>query len=148
MKRRSAVVVAIGLAAMSLATATAVAAEPHDDDFASIELTDDDWTWELAIYDGNGRNRRTPIDLPVIGRPALSPDGRRIAFTSWLTDETDGRWGLFVVDVVVFGEVECGGLSFLVLEHDWLVLSGGLYGVEHSNEVSCGCCVLFGIIEI
>ncbi len=89
---------AIGLATAVLVAAPAAAAEP-DDDFASIQLSEDGWTWELVIHDGNGRNRRAPIDLPVIGRPALSPDGRRIVFTSWLTDETDGRWGLFIVDV-------------------------------------------------
>jgi hypothetical protein len=77
----------------------AAASEPDDDDFASIELTSDNWTWELAIYDGNGSERRAPIDLPVIGRPALSPDGSRVVFSSWVTNETDGRWGLFIADV-------------------------------------------------
>jgi hypothetical protein len=75
------------------------AAEPDNDDFASIELTNDDWTWEVVIYDGSGGSRRTPIDRPVIGRPALSPDGTQLVFTSWLTNETDGRWGLYLVDV-------------------------------------------------
>jgi hypothetical protein len=98
-RRRAAALLAAGLAAALLVTAPAAAADPDDDDFASIQLTEDGWTWEVVIHDGNGENRRTPIDLPVIGRPALSPDGRRIVFTSWLTDETDGRWGLFIVDI-------------------------------------------------
>ena len=99
MRSRGPALVAFGLAAALLLTAPAHAAEPDDDDFASIQLADDDWTWELVVHDGTGGSRRTPIDRPVIGRPDLSPDGTQIVFTSWITDETDGRWGLFIVDV-------------------------------------------------
>ncbi|QOV37790.1 PDZ domain-containing protein [Streptomyces ferrugineus] len=54
---------------------------PHlHDDLLCFVAEDDLW---LAPLDGPGRAWRLTVDRTKIGHPRFSPDGRRIAYTSW-----------------------------------------------------------------
>ncbi|MFB8245376.1 S41 family peptidase [Streptomyces sp. NPDC055952] len=56
---------------------------PHlHDDLLCFVAEDDLW---LAPLDGPGRAWRLTVDRTKAGHPRFSPDGRRIAFTSWRT---------------------------------------------------------------
>jgi Tol biopolymer transport system component len=46
-----------------------------------------------------GRNRRRIVRRRAIGRPSVSPDGSRVAFSGPLTDDSDGRYAIWVVHV-------------------------------------------------
>jgi hypothetical protein len=64
--------------------------------FAWTETLDGGNTFRLA-YSGLAGTR--VLAPQTYGRPALSPDGSRIAWTAPLTDGSDGRYGLFVSGV-------------------------------------------------
>ena len=90
----------IGLVVLTLiATAAPAAADNADDDFAFLTFQQDDFYYELKITNGAGSNDRAPLSRPIIGRPAFSPDGTRIAFSGPITDGTDGRWAIYLVNV-------------------------------------------------
>jgi Tol biopolymer transport system component len=90
---------AVALALVAATPAAVWAADPDDDDFASIRPAADDWSYRIVIYNGRGKAVSTPIKRPVIGRPAISPNGKRIVFTSPLTDGSNGRYGLFMARI-------------------------------------------------
>jgi len=66
--------------------------------FLWVESLDRGDTFRLVLADGSGRIERV-LATQVYGRPALSPDGQRVAFSGPLTDGSDGRYGLHVVNV-------------------------------------------------
>ena len=66
--------------------------------FLWVESVDRGDTFRLVLADGAGGIERV-LAPHVYGRPALSPDGRRVAFSAPLSDGSDGRWGLHVVGV-------------------------------------------------
>ena len=132
--------VLLGLAAVAPGPASADLAS---DEFASIRLANDGWTYEIVISNGEGTSVRTPIDRPVLGRPAFSPDGDRMVFTSPITDGTDGRFGLYIADLAT-GSIS----SFTTSNHgdfdpawspdgQWIAFSRGIGTLNTST-----CCHL------
>ena len=66
--------------------------------FVWVETVDRGERFRLVVADGAGSIERV-LAPQVYGRPALSPDGTRVAFSAPLTDGSDGRYGLHVVNV-------------------------------------------------
>ncbi len=67
--------------------------------FAFLLSTDRGFSHRLHVCDGNGQALRRVSDARAIGRPSIASDGQRIVFPGPLTDDSDGRFALFVVNV-------------------------------------------------
>lgn len=66
--------------------------------FVYLETLNRGDTFRLVLAAGNGATDRV-LAPQVYGRPVLSPDGTRVAFSAPLGDGSDGRYGLHVVRV-------------------------------------------------
>ncbi len=66
--------------------------------FAFVQSNDRGFSYTLRLANTNGRDRSMVMRRRVVGRPAFSPNGRRIAFSRPVTDDSDGRYALFVVN--------------------------------------------------
>lgn len=71
---------------------TAVASYVYD------QTSDHGATYHLVIASGSGSDQHGVTTFPVLGRPAVSPDGQQIAFAGPVTDGSDGRYGIYVVN--------------------------------------------------
>ena len=67
--------------------------------YAYVQSTDGGRTYHLVSAGGNGCCRHVITTHQVLGRAAFSPDRRRLAFSGPITDGSDGRYGIFVVNI-------------------------------------------------
>jgi len=91
-RRRSSV--AVAAAAITLA-ALPVSAEP---DFAYLTPGGNDYVYRLRVANTDG-TKRTIVSTGAVGRPGISNDGKRIAFTRSAGDGDLGRYSIFVSDI-------------------------------------------------
>ena len=138
----------IGLVVLTvIATSAPAAADNADDDFAFLTFQQDDFFYELKITNGGGSNDRTPLNQPIIGRPAYSPDGTRIAYSGAITDGTDGRWAIYVINIDGTGlqqltNPELGDFDpAWSANGDWIAFSRNTEG----NMDADSCCVIMRI---
>ncbi len=66
--------------------------------FAFVQSDDRGFSYTPRLANTNGRDRSLVTRRRIVGRPAFSPDGRRLAFSGPLTDDSDGRYAIFVVN--------------------------------------------------
>lgn len=76
-----------------------VAADSPDDDTFVFITTSDDINYRVTISNGRGGGQRTVISRLTLWRPAISPDGTRIAFSAPIGKATLGRYGIAVVNL-------------------------------------------------
>jgi Tol biopolymer transport system component len=74
-------------------------AQTEEESFAYIQSFDGGDTHRLILSNGPGTTQRVVTSQRAIGRPAFSPDGRRIAFPGPVGDDSDGRYGLYLVNM-------------------------------------------------
>ena len=67
--------------------------------FAFLLSGDRGFSHHLHVSEADGRGLRRVTGQRALGRPSFSPDGLRIAFPGPLTDDSDGRYGLYHVGV-------------------------------------------------
>jgi len=67
--------------------------------FAFLLTTDRGFSHRVHVCDGFGRNLRRVTERRATGRPTFAPDGRRLVFPGPLTDDSEGRFCLYVVGV-------------------------------------------------
>jgi hypothetical protein len=138
------VVLAVASVAVPAGAAPLAAADHGDDDFAFLTFTQDDFFYELKITNGAGSKDRRPLSRPIISRPAYSPDGTRIAYSGPITDGTDGRWAIFVVNVDGTGlqqltDPELGDFDpAWSANGDWIAFSRNTEG----NMDADSCCII------
>ncbi len=97
--RRTGALVAVGLLASLLggiplaspASAAALGA------FAFLQTTDGGFSYHLYVTATPGGTPRRVTPARAVGRPAFSPDGRRIVFSGPISDDSDGRYGLYSI---------------------------------------------------
>lgn len=65
--------------------------------FAFLLTTDRGFSHRIYLSDGLGQGLRRLTDARASGRPAYSPDGSQIVFPGPLTDDSDGRYCLYVI---------------------------------------------------
>ena len=95
---------AAGLLAVTLVGAGDPAtAAPPGSTFAFLQTSDGGRTYSIYAADSPLAPPRRVTARRAVGRPALSPDGKRVVFTSPLGDDSDGRYGLYVVGLNGFG---------------------------------------------
>jgi hypothetical protein len=104
-RRRPPVIAMVGCLALLATLLISVASEPRaaagpagTGRFVYLETLDRGDHFRLVLADATGAFERL-LAPQVYGRPALSPDGTRVAFTAPLGSGSDGRYGLFVVRV-------------------------------------------------
>ena len=61
--------------------------------------TDAGFSHRVHLLDGAGRGLRRLTDRRASGRPAFSPDGTRLVFPGPLTDDSEGRYCLYEINV-------------------------------------------------
>ena len=98
---RRVALVTLGVVAASLSPATS-SLGPADaagrGSLLFLQTFDRGQSYRLLTSDLAGSNRRVVTDQRAVGRPAYSPDGRRIAFSGPITDDSDGRYGIYLVN--------------------------------------------------
>ncbi len=89
-----------GMLALALASLPVAPgdAETGRGTFAYLQSADRGFSYQLKLSDTHGGNRSQVGSRRAVGRPAFSPDGRRLAFSGPLTDDSDGRYAIFVVN--------------------------------------------------
>lgn len=86
------------LALLAVTPLPAAADSPDDDTFVYIS-TEDDVNFEVTISNGRGGGERRITSKLTLYRPAISPDGTRIAFSAPIGDITLGHYGIAVVNL-------------------------------------------------
>lgn len=66
--------------------------------FATLLSTDRGFSHRPHLVDGAGVGLRRLTNTRASGRPSFSPDGARLAFAGPLTDDSEGRYSLYVVN--------------------------------------------------
>lgn len=94
MRRAGALVVGMTLAVLP----SAPAAGAEEESFAFIQSFDEGHTHYVVLSDNAGGRQRKVSSQRAIGRPAFSPDGRRLAFSGPISDDSDGRYGIYVIN--------------------------------------------------
>ncbi len=95
---RKLVLAAATLALLALPPAAAAADSPDDDTFVFIS-TDDGDNFRVTISNGRGGGQRKITTKLTLYRPAISPNGSRIAFSAPIGDPTLGRYGIAVANL-------------------------------------------------
>lgn len=83
---------------LALGPTVAAADSPDDDTFVFIS-TDDGHKFRITISNGRGGGQRKITSKLTVYRPAISPDGSRIAFAAPVGDPTLGRYGIAVANL-------------------------------------------------
>ena len=94
MKRQLPVLVAM----MLVFVATAPAAGAGERESYAYLRESSEFGWELIVT-GSGGNQRVRVAADVIGRPAISPNGTKIAYAAPIGDGTLGRYAIFMSNV-------------------------------------------------
>jgi len=98
---------AVGAVVLALALAVGLTTAPPGSTasaygpglFAYTATTDRGFSYHVYVTDTAGTGRRLLTTRRAVGRPAFSPDGRQVAFAGPITDDSDGRYGIYVVNV-------------------------------------------------
>jgi len=91
---------ALGLAAaLTTATPGSTTSGYGPGTFAFAQTSDRGFSFHIYVSDTAGAGRRLVTTRRAVGRPAMSPDGRQVAFSGPLTDDSDGRYGIYVVNI-------------------------------------------------
>lgn len=106
------------LAAVSLPSAAPSGADGDGGRFAFLKTYDRGFTYRIVVTGPRGGDRRW-VRRPAIGRPAFSPDGRRVAFASPLTDGSDGRYGIFIANLATGSVRRVTAPRFADLDPAW-----------------------------
>ena len=89
--RLTGIVLVVALAAgVTLVARPAATIESGKGRFAFLQTFDDGFSYQLAITDQDGSDKRV-LRRRAVGRPSFSPNRRRITFAGPLTDDSDGR---------------------------------------------------------
>ena len=83
---------------LALPPASASADDPDDDTFVYI-VADGRDRFTVHISDGRGGGQRKLTNRLTLWRPAISPDGTRIAFSVPIGSPTLGRFGIAVANL-------------------------------------------------
>lgn len=67
-------------------------------DFAYLTPGGNDYEYRLRVADTDG-SKRTIVSAGAVGRPGISSDGKRIAFTRSAGDGDLGRYSIFISDI-------------------------------------------------
>lgn len=101
--RRAVGVLTVFTLALSLGSVGGAAAAAPAGTFAFLQTRDGGFSYAMyAVGTARGAPRRISLERAV-GRPAISPDGQQVVFSSPLSDDSDGRYGLFTVSMNGFG---------------------------------------------
>ena len=144
--------VTLGVAAASLSATTT---HPGAADAAGrgsllfLQTFDRGHSYRLLTSDLAGGDRRVVTEQRAVGRPAWSPDGRQIAFSGPVTDDSDGRYGIYVVNADGTGLRRLTSPRFADFDPAWSpdgqTLAFTRDNVGNSNPATC--CVL-GIVSV
>jgi hypothetical protein len=66
--------------------------------YAYVQTSNGGATYHLVTAGGNGCCHRQVTTFPVLGRPSFSPNGQQLAFSGPITNGSDGRYGIYVVN--------------------------------------------------
>ena len=66
--------------------------------YAYVQTDNSGATYHLVTAGGNGCCHKEVTTFPVMGRPSFSPNGQQLAFSGPITDGSDGRYGIYVVN--------------------------------------------------
>jgi hypothetical protein len=66
--------------------------------YAYVQTDNHGATYHMVTAGGYGCCHRAVTSFPVLGRPSYSPDGQKLAFSGPLTDGSDGRYVIYVVN--------------------------------------------------
>jgi len=141
MRRRLVIVAALALIATAPLPVTADS--PDDDTFVFIS-TDDGHKFHVTISNGRGGNQRLLSSRLTVYRPALSPDGTRIAFSAPVGDPTLGRFGIAVVNLDGTGFKMLTAPSYADFSPSWSADGNQIAYVRDrvANLDTRTCCVL------
>jgi hypothetical protein len=67
--------------------------------YAYVQTADHGVSYHMVTASGSGCCHHEVTTFPVLGRPSFSPDGQQLAFSGPITDGSDGRYGIYVVNV-------------------------------------------------
>ena len=94
-----ALLLASSLAAVGLAASGPVSGAAAPSRLVFVQSLDRGFSFHVFTAGEAGERRRRVSTRRAVGRPSVSPEGGRIAFAGPLTDDSDGRYALYVVDV-------------------------------------------------
>ena len=86
------------LSLLAVMPTPASADSPDDDTFVFIS-SEDGHKFRITISNGRGGGQRKITSKLTVYRPAISPDGSRIAFAAPVGDPTLGRYGIGVANL-------------------------------------------------
>jgi len=97
--RLAGIVLVVALAAgVTLVARPAATIESGKGRFAFLQTFDDGFSYQLVVTDHDGSDKRV-LRRRAVGRPSFSPSRRRITFAGPLTDDSDGRYAIYTVNV-------------------------------------------------
>jgi Tol biopolymer transport system component len=98
-RRLAGIALVVALAASVVTVARPAATiESGKGRFAFLQTFDDGFSYQLVLTDHDGSDKRV-LRRRAVGRPSFSPNRRRITFAGPLTDDSDGRYAIYVVNV-------------------------------------------------
>lgn len=131
------------LVVLIAAPSPVVADSPDDDTFVFISSSDGN-KFRVTISNGRGGGRRPITSKLTLWRPAISPDGTRIAFSAPIGRPTLGRFGIAVANLDGTGFTMLTTPKYADFSPTWSPDGARLAFVRDrkSNLDAATCCVL------